>query len=390
MKSDAIQPRNLNELSELFVQAAEKHRVLEVRGGGTKTEIGQPRDAREFVDMRGFAGIVEYDPGELVMTVNAGTSLAEVQRALEANNQMLAFEPFDHAELLDVASGATIGGIVMANVSGPRRLSAGAARDHVLGFEGVSGQGQVFKAGSRVVKNVTGYDLPRLMTGSWGQLAALTTLSLKVLPRPRAETTLVVEGLSDAAAVALMARALGSSAEVSSAAHVPVSAGNAFSGTALRLEGFAPSVAARLEQLKSLCTQAGAMRVLEHEESATLWRDVRDVKLLSREETLWRVTLPPASGHRVIETLGRGPYRYFYDWAGGLIWISAPREVAVREAAQRAGGQAVLIRASADIRTRLPALHPEAAGVAALRRKLKTAFDPAGILDPFRFTSSTH
>ena len=360
-------PANEAELVEAISTARDERRTVELRGAGTRAAVGDPGRERAIIDMGGFAGIIDYEPTELVLTVGAGTPLAEVERLLAANGQMLAFEPH----------GGTIGGVMAAGASGPRRPFAGGVRDHLLGVEGVSGRGEAFKAGGRVVKNVTGYDLPRLMTGSWGRLAAITSLSVKVLPKGRAEATVMVEGLDDAPALALLARAAGSAAEISGAAHIPGM------GTAMRLEGFGPSVAARVEMLRGLCASSGEARLIEGDGSPALWREVRDASGLPQDLPLWRVTAPAASGARLTADLGDAAR--LYDWAGGLVWIAAPESVDVRAAASAVGGQAMLVRASDEMRARIGALHPEAAGVAALRSRIKAGFDPAGVLDPERF-----
>ena len=252
-------------------------------------------------------------------------------------------------------------------------------RDHVLGIEGVSGRGEAFKAGGRVVKNVTGYDIARLMTGSWGRLAAITSVSIKVLPKPRAEATLLIEGLEDRAGLVLMARAAGSAAEITGAAHVPSV------GTLLRLEGFGPSVAARAEMLIAMCAEGKEPRLIEGEDSPALWREVREASGLPGELLLWRVTGPATAASRLTEKLTGAAW--FYDWAGALVWVAAPEEIDVRGAASAAGSQASLVRASEDMRARIPALHPESVGAAALRARIKAGFDPAGILDPDRFSA---
>jgi glycolate oxidase FAD binding subunit len=235
-------PATTDDLCALIADAQATGTKLRLRGGSTKDAIGAPCEA-QVIDMRGFAGVVDYDPPELVLTVGAGTPLAQIEALVASEGQMLAFDPFDHGAMLGNDGGATIGGIIAAGVAGPARLSRGGARDHLLGFTAVSGRGEKFVAGAKVVKNVTGYDLPKLMAGSWGRLAALTELTLKVLPAPRTQQTLVMRGLDPAGAVAAMARAMGSAAEVTAAAHLPDWRGEAM--TALRLDGFAESVAAR-------------------------------------------------------------------------------------------------------------------------------------------------
>ena len=242
-----MRPQNTEELAAMIADAAASKRKLELRGGGSKAEVGAPREA-EIVEMTAFTGVIDYDPSELVITLGAGTPLEEVEALVGSERQMLAFEPAG-------VVGSTIGGVVAAAMSGSRRVSRGAVRDHLLGFKAVSGRGEGFVGGGKVVKNVTGYDLPKLAAGSWGRLFALTEVTLKVVPRPPEALTLAVQGLQARQASALMAIAMGSQAEVAAAAHDPSGKGI----TAIRLEGFGPSVAARRGLLERLMGQTGAV-----------------------------------------------------------------------------------------------------------------------------------
>jgi glycolate oxidase FAD binding subunit len=323
---------------------------------------------------------------------------------------MLAFEPFDHGPIFGRAVGAaTIGGVIAAGVSGSRRLSAGAVRDHVLGFEAVSGRAERFIAGGRVVKNVTGYDLPKLLAGSWGQLAVLTQVTLKVLPRPRESATVVMYGLDDDRAIRAMSLAMRSQAEVAAAAFVPEScapapvsnaasmtprAQNAFvtqgSIAAMRLEGFGPSVAARVAMLRAILAEFGDSNVLGAEDANAFWNSVREAAPLNDGRPLWRISVAATHGPFVTAALRDHGARWFYDWAGGLIWLTMPIEAdatLVRAATEKAGGHVMLVRADTALRATVPALHPEPAAVAALAQRIKGAFDPASVLDPNRFTT---
>lgn len=343
------------------------------------------RDA-EIVPTDALAGVIAYEPAELVLTVGAGTPLAEIEALLAANGQMLAFDPFDHGALLGGEPGAaTIGGVVAAGVSGSRRLSAGAARDHLLGFRAVSGRGELFVAGGKVVKNVTGYDVSKLMAGCWGRLALLVELSLKVLPAPRERASLVLEGLSDRAAIAAMARAMGGPFEVAAAAHFPRASGRA--ATVLRVEGFGPSVDARLADL----ADALGGDAVRGDEECALWAVPRMLEPLAGGALLWRIVVPPSAGAEIVEGLGRAASRWLYDWAGGLVWLATDDPGApVREVAERAGGHAMLVRAAPEIRARIPALHPEPPAVAALAQRIRRSFDPAGVFATARFGDDAH
>ena len=294
-------PVGVEDLAGLIAEAAARGDKLEIRGGGSKAGLGAPRDAA-VVDMTGFSGVIDYDPAELVLTVLAGTPLAEVQALVESRGQMLAFDPFDHGPLFGAAPGAaTIGGVMAAGVSGSRRLSRGAARDHLLGFKAVSGRGEVFVGGAKVVKNVTGYDLPKVACGSWGRLFALAEVTVKVLPRPPVSLTLAVEGLLPRGAVAVMSRALGSQADVAAAAHT----GEGRRLTALRLDGFGPSVPARRAALEHLLADAGPVRALDEVEAQDFWGSLCTLQPLAHGPVLWRVALPARRAPELIEALER-------------------------------------------------------------------------------------
>jgi glycolate oxidase FAD binding subunit len=365
-----MRPAGIEELERIVADAAGAGRKLELRGGGSKAGIGAPREA-EAVDMTGFSGILDYDPAELVLTALAGTPLAEVEAAVAEKGQMLPFEPFDHGPLFGRPAGATtIGGVLAAGVSGSRRLSRGSARDHLLGFSAVSGRGEAFVGGGKVVKNVTGYDVSKVMAGSWGRLAALVEVTLKVLPRPSVDLSLAAEGLAPAAATALMSAAMGSQADVAAAAHAP-------GLTVLRLEGFEPSVEARRVLLQRLEPR---LRLMADDEAEAFWMGLRNP--LPEAAVLWRVSVPPRRAAEVVGALG-GDWRM--DWAGGLIWTAHEDASGVRRVAEAAVGHAMLVRAPQAMRAEVPALHPQPAGVAALEARVRRAFDPMGVFETGRF-----
>lgn len=354
---EILAPSDTDALCAVIRDASAQGRKLALRGNGSKT-IGAPEPDAAILDMRGFSGVVDYDPPELVLTVRAGTPLSEVQALVAGEGQMLAFEP------LDPSGRATIGGMVAGGLSGSRRVSAGAVRDHLLGFEAVSGRGERFVAGGKVVKNVTGYDLPKLLAGSWGRLAALVEVTLKVLPRPRHAETLLCEGMSLADAQQAMNAAIGSTAVVAAVAHYP-------GMVALRLEGFEPSVRARRALFP-------AWRTAEADEAAAFWNALADP--LPDAPTLWRISVPPARGAALIAQLD-GPW--LGDWAGGLIWYGGNDDP--RERAAALGGHALLFRAPEPVRRTVAALHPQPDGVARLEERVRRAFDPAGIFETGRF-----
>jgi glycolate oxidase FAD binding subunit len=288
----------------------------------------------------------------------------------------------------------TIGGALAANLSGPRRIKAGAARDHFLGFTAVSGRGETFKSGGRVVKNVTGYDLCKVLAGSWGTLAVMTDVTVKVLPRAETEQTLLVLGLDDAAAIRAMSAAMNSANDVSAAAHLPaplaavVQAEAGTSVTALRIEGVAPSVVHRRQSLGTLLKPFGALVAWDETDSRALWTRVRNVAPFANDDrALWRISTAPSHGHAVVAAIGEGA-QYFFDWAGGLIWAALPAgdDAGAARVRRALGGEghATLIRAPSAIRAAVPVFQPQAAGVAALTGRLKESFDPKGVLSPGR------
>lgn len=363
-----LEPRDAADLAEIVVDAAASGRKLELRGHGTKADFGAPREA-EVVSLGRMTGVVDYDPAELVLTVRAGTLLSEVQALVASEGQMLAFEPWGDP-------GATIGGTMAAGVAGSRRVTAGSARDHLLGLTAVSGRGEMFVAGAKVVKNVTGYDLPKLMAGSWGRIGAMAELTVKVLPRPREVVTLAARGLNPAAAHAAMACALGSNAEVSAAAALG-------DGTVLlRVAGFAPSVAARCAALPGLLAGHCALERLE--DAAPLWQQAMTGSGL-KGAMRWDVHLPPRAAPALIAALPADA-EWAMDWGGGRVWVCCDAEAdTVRQIAAGLGGEARLMAAPAEMRARVPAFQPRAKGVAALEARVRRAFDPKGVFVTGRF-----
>ncbi|MEM8653526.1 MAG: glycolate oxidase subunit GlcE [Pseudomonadota bacterium] len=346
---------------------------LAIRGGGTRS-VGRPV-VGEVLDVSSLSGITLYEPGALTIVAQAGTPLAEIEATLAAENQRLAFEPYDLTGLLGTSGASTIGGVMATNASGPRRIMAGAARDFALGVRFVDGAGQVIKNGGRVMKNVTGYDLVKLMCGSWGTLGVLTEVSLKVLPSVETETTLTIDGLDPARAVAAMSRALGSPFEVSGAAWVN---GQVW----LRLEGFEASVAYRAGMLTSLLSTFGDVSRIDAE-----WTTVRDAKSLHGSDAVWRVSVKPGDGPTVIADLPEG-CTAMMDWGGGLIWIGmsggdmTAAHCGIQHHVAALGGHATLIKGPEAVRAAVPVFQPEAPGVAALTTALRQRFDPNGILNP--------
>jgi glycolate oxidase FAD binding subunit len=385
----SFKPETEADLVHVVQDAVAGKTPLEVIGTGTKRGLGRPMQTAATLDLSGFSTVSLYEPEELVITAGAGARLDEIRALIAASGQEFAFDPPDLSRLLGSDHAGTLGGMLACNLSGPRRLKAGAARDHILGVAGVSGRGEAFKAGGRVVKNVTGYDVAKLMAGSFGTLAALTTLTFKVLPKAESEETLVLEGLSDADAIAAMSLAMQSSCEVSGAAHLPRGLAAGTAKTFLRLEGIAPSIAYRRDKLVSI-TADKAHHVIGPEDSRSQWMAIRDVHPFAegRDRCVWRLSVPPAEGARVTAALALElEARWFYDWAGGLIWIDVPERGDASATAIRAAirqGHATLVRGPEPVRAAVPVLEPQTDALAALARRVKSAFDPAGIFNPGR------
>ncbi len=402
--ADIVKPRDAAEVEAAVQAALVQGKTLEVVGRGSKRAIGRAAQWDATLDLSGLSGITLYEPEELVLSAKAGTPLAEIEALVAAHKQELAFEPMDYGPLLGTAPGsASIGGVIAANLSGPRRIKAGAARDHFLGVHAVSGRGEAFKSGGRVVKNVTGYDLCKLLAGSWGTLAAMTDVTIKVLPRAETEETLLVFGLDDETARQAMTAAMGSYGDVSAAAHLPPAvaaritetAGAGSAGTAFRLEGVAPSVAQRKTVLEKLLGPFGTLGTLAEGPSRALWRAIRDVTPFAADgpigqRAVWRISTAPSAGAELGRALvHKLEAELLYDWAGGLIWAAVPAAddagaAVVRAASAGAGGHATLIRAPAPVRAAVEVFTPEPAAVAALTRRVRASFDPQGVLNAGR------
>jgi glycolate oxidase FAD binding subunit len=393
-----IRPNTAAELKDVIAWAVAEKTPLEILGAGSKRGLGRPLEAAVEVALDGLAGIGLYEPAELVMSAMAGTPLSEIEAQLAENHQQLAFEPPDYGALSGGGRGrGTIGGMFACNLAGPRRIKAGAARDHFLGVQAVTGRGDLIKSGGRVVKNVTGYDLCKLFAGSFGTLAAMTEVTFKVLPAAEHETTLLLRPRTRAAGFAALRTAMSSTGDIGGAAFLPAAAadrsatsevaGAAADLAALRLEGPAPSVRERAARLQALLAADGEVEQLAPVESAVLWREIRDVALLPSEPPLWRVSVPPSAGAPLLEGLERHlGLAWLADWAGGLLWLAVDDgtdggAARIRAALEASGGHATLIRASAELRRAVPVFQPQDPALARLSARVKDSFDPERILN---------
>lgn len=397
--SDILMPQSEDEAANLIREVANAGTALSVFGGNTRLGFGHAVGGRAL-SSRGLSGIVSYNPAEMTLTARAGTPVAEIEAALADGGQAMMFEPADHRMMMGTEGTPTIGGIFAANVSGPRRFVSGAARDALLGVRFVNGQGDIIKSGGRVMKNVTGLDLVKLMAGSYGTLGLITEVTFKVLPAPRAEETVVVSGLNDAEAAHCMAAAMGTTCEVSGAAHLPESVRWLFGqnglpegpATIFRIEGLPDSVNARSQKLANAMSAHGAVSRLEASDSQQLWREVRDVTPFAEDgrcRPLWRISVAPMAGHQLLAALRlQTGVNAFFDWQGGLLWLQMEADAEaemIRSFIQRlGGGHATLMRASDAIRANTPAFEPQEKNVAALSQAVKSKLDPAGIFNPGR------
>ena len=355
---------------------------FEIIGGGSRRGFGHAVRAATRLDLSGFVGAIDHDPAELVVTVRPGTPVAEVIAVLAANGQQLAFEPPDLAPIWGGAPGAgRIGGLVAAGLAGPRRLAAGGVRDHVLGFEAVNGLGEVFVAGGKVLKNVTGFDLPKLLTGSWGTLAVLTEISLKALPMAADSGSLVIAGLGVDAAVAAMTRALQGNVPITGAAHLPGDRAR----TLLRLEG--PTRVLAVQRASVAAMLAMPTDWIDSAQSMALWRDIGAVKpfVADDDAVLWRVVLPATAAPALVAALGDAA-GVLLDWGGGLVWVwhggDAPFDL--RALVADIGGHATLVRAPDAMKALVPVFPPLPPALAALQGRVRAAFDPARRFNPGR------
>jgi glycolate oxidase FAD binding subunit len=406
---EPLKVRDAKDVEQVVRAALASEQPLEIIGHGGKRAIGQPMATNALLDLSALNAVTSYEPNELIITVQAGAPLHDVLSLIDSKNQQFAFEPMNTAVLLGTPNIGTIGGMIGAGLAGPRRIKAGGARDHLLGAHAVSGFGDSFKAGGRVVKNVTGYDLCKLLAGSWGTLAVMTEVTLKVMPKAESERTLVLRGLDEATANRAMTTALGSPFDVSGAAHVPHSALRVSLGaladlaspqqavTLLRLEGITASAAHRAASLSQTLAPFAAAEIVEDAASAAIWSSIRDAAPFAAGGVLgawpvWRIVCPPASGGALGQALSRDTGgELIYDWGGGLIWAALPPSAdasagMLRSRVDAAGGHATLVRASEMMRRNVDVFHPQEGGLARLSERIRHSFDPKNILNRGRLT----
>jgi glycolate oxidase FAD binding subunit len=402
--SEILSPTTADEAAEIVRSAAAGNKPIRIMGGGSKAPVTARLNTDITLRSTGLAGITLYEPSELVIAARAGTPLAMITQTLSEQNQRLSFDPVTYQSLLGTgdATTPTIGAVAACNLSGPRRIAFGAARDSLIGIEMINGKGEVIKNGGRVMKNVTGYDLTKLVCGSWGTLGLLTEVYFKVQPCPESERTLLYEGLDDGQAVACLCMAMGSPFEVTSATHIPPRDGKP-AQTLIRIEGFAPSLTYRREELTDLLADYGQPGLLDGAESAALWASIAELDVLKAEpeDLVWKISVKPTDGPILGKTLrDRFGARLLYDWSGGLLWAAFSADAVVdtalalggeagdggagliRSEVASLGGHATLMRGPQALRAAIPGFQPPSASAAILARAAKQSFDPAGLFNP--------
>ena len=400
---DTFKPSSREEIAEIIKNCYKKSIPLEINGTKSKNKIGRNFQSEKTLDLSGYSGIIEYKPEELYIKVKAGTPLKEILEAIDKNNQQLAFEPIDFGFLFEGKSnGGTIGGVVACNFAGPRRFKVGSARDHVLGFQGINGKGEVIKSGGTVVKNVTGYDLCKLVSGSYGTLTVLTELSIKVLPKSESSKTLIINNPHLKKAMEYLGTALSSSTDPSGGVFYPERFENNFvfndlthkgALTAIRIEGPTNSVDQRISRLvKELSLLENEYSVLDNFQTDLFWGKTRNLEVFSNlKNNLLRVIVPVSETLNVIQKLKKYEINYFLDWGGNLIWLELEqislkilREI--KEITKEHSGYFTIIKleddlkASADIFTIDPIKYK-------ISEKIKKSFDPKRIFNPGKMYS---
>lgn len=404
MSGAVLRPSNVAEVQDAIRDSVRDRAPLVIEGGGGLSGFGRPVQADRTLKLDALTGVVEYSPSELYATFRAGEPLANARATLAEKRQRLPFDPPDLTKLYGDAGGpATIGGVVATALSGPSRVAVGAVRDYVVGVGFVDGQGQAIKGGGKVMKNVTGYDLCKLMTGAFGTLGAITDVTFKVLPFANSEVTLMARGLDDAAAQALMSAAFKSPFEPVGAAHLPASTVSLVrnvegvtSVTALRLEGFPDSLEYRTKAIRSFLPDSMELTQLHTDASSAFWEDVRDVTPFQAPDTraLWRISTAPTAAPKLVSEIRQSlDVEAIYDWAGGLVWLAVPADakdagaIIIRPTVLAHGGHGTLIRANHAVRAAVDVFQPLATPLLSLTQGLKKTFDPFHTLNPGRMYS---
>ncbi len=388
-----VEPDSEQEIAACIKNAYSQVTPVEIIGGGTRSGLGHRVIANSKIGLGNHAGIKLYEPEALTLVAKAGTPLAQVQKLLLENAQRLPFEPMSHCAVFGTKENSTIGGVVACNISGPRRIQAGACRDSLVGIRFVDGKGKIIKNGGRVMKNVTGLDLVKLLCGSHGTLGVITEVAFKVLPIAEREATLGISGLSVEAAVSTLSQALATPFDITGAAHFADYKGKSL--TLMRVEGFSNQVDYRLSGLQNTLGENLDAQIIEGKEHTDLWRSVQDVKSFNETELpLWRISTKPSEAPVIYSAVCRQfDAKFIFDWGGGLIWIQTEDSSIkcveeIRKIISRCGGHATLVRGSDELRRVTSVFQPQSRRIAELSKFIRKKFDPAGILNPGRLNGS--
>lgn len=397
---DTFQPSNEDQLAELIRFGLAENKRFSVAGYSSKAGFGRAPRADAEISCTALAGIREYDPAELVMQAGAGTSLTEITEALDKHNQYLAFEPMQLGQLYDAnLSRSSIGGLFAANVSGSRRFVAGAARDHLLGFKAVNGRGEVYRSGGNVIKNVTGYDLSKLLCGSWGTLSVMTELSFKVLPKPTHSSSIVVNNISIRDGMNCLALISASPLQASGLAFIPDNTPvnsdslkkNESNICVIRFEGTSISVQARMRDAETMLSKKYNLQHIPEDESVHLWTQINDVRPLRDESCIARMSVAPSKTEGLLQYVEEIEHsKYFVDAGGGWIWLSLKEENAcgeirkLRDMLADEGASLLIYKASDNIKNQAGVYSPMSPAMKSLQMNLKNSFDPENILNPDR------
>ena len=396
-------PSSREEIAEIIRNCYKKNIPLEINGSKSKNKIGRNFQAEKTLDLTSYSGIIDYKPEELYIKVKAGTPINSIIEELDKHDQQLAFEPVDFGFLFNGKSNnGTIGGVISCNFAGPRRFKVGSARDHLLGFQGINGKGEIIKSGGTVVKNVTGYDLCKLISGSFGTLSVLTELSVKVLPKPQSSKTLIINNPHIKKAIEYLGTALSSSSDPSGGVFYPEQFDQSFTFndlthkgalTAIRIEGPSNSVDHRI---KNLSAELGLLEneysILESVQTKIFWNKTKNLEIFSNsKKNLLRIVVPISETLSVLQKMKPYEINYFLDWGGSLIWVELEkislkilREI--KDITQQHSGYFTVIKveddlkASADIFTIDPIKYK-------ISEKIKKSFDPKRIFNPGKMYS---
>ena len=387
-----LTPNNEAELVSVIQQALSDATPLLVQGNGSRSGLGRTVQSAKTLSTSNLSGITLLEPAEMVFSAKAGTPVSVVKAALAEHGQAMTFEPMDHRRLYGTASEPTIGAVAAGNISGPRRIMAGAARDSLIGVRLVNGKGELIKNGGRVMKNVTGLDLVKLMSGSWGTLGVLSEVTFKVLPKPVRSATLQFSNLADDKALAALCAAMKSQFEATGTAHLPAGSDGEKAKTLIRLEGFDSQLRYRLDQMAKHLSEFGKAEEIAEAESEVLWNSIRDCGPLAEPSSnaIWKISVAPTNGAAFMARFAsKHTAKHYFDWSGGLIWLAIDPEqyadagaAALRELLAEFGGHATLMRGPPELRSRIDVFHPQPAPVMRITAEIKNTFDPQNIFNP--------